>query len=424
MIMKSKKLIASVLVTAMAVSMSGCADLDRNDEAVLDAANDYCEAVAKVKTGHIIDLLVDGDDYDDILDGIINGGDDRVEPEGYDDMVEAIAGTITFEINEDSVESSRKNKEGSVDVTFTMVDYQAVFERVHDGGGEIEDYIDALEASDADTVEFTRTLDLVLDNGSWLIDDPGIRDLSELYTFYGDALGYIFVSPLARYIDRVEWYYSDDDVYVNYDRIELDIIPTDDGYDEDFEFWYEYYLDGELIFTSAPCWDSGYWIESYYGPSYDSNCRLNEDGYLIPGQYRCVVYDMYDIVIADSTCTVETLDVDLGDDYIDHTEWYYSTNSVYTNETQIELDIIPTMGAGQSITWRFWYEYYLDGELIYTSGECTDSGYWIESYYGRNYDGAAQVTDEGYLVPGRYRCIVYTMDGEVLADSTCTVRVN
>jgi Na+-translocating ferredoxin:NAD+ oxidoreductase RnfG subunit len=59
-------------------------------------------------------------------------------PAGYADMCSAIAGTISYEIDEESVQSSKKNAEGSVDVTWTLVDYEAVFEQVSEDGGDVD----------------------------------------------------------------------------------------------------------------------------------------------------------------------------------------------------------------------------------------------------------------------------------------------
>ena len=151
-----------------------------------------------------------------------------------------------------------------------------------------------------------------------------------------------------------------------------------------------------------------------------------ENGYLVAGDYRCIIYDLSGNVLADSTCTVLNEDFSNGltmQDAIDYTEWYYSDNGVYTNFSEIELDIITT-DPGSYVPYEFWYEYYLDGELIFTSDACTDQGHWIEAYYGPWYDDNAQVDSNGNLIPGEYRCVMYDMDGNVLADETCTVETN
>lgn len=415
-----KKIVSSVVCLSVLASLGGCSMFDKDDEGVLAAVEDYAEAVKKGRVGNIVDLLVDGDDYEDELDEYMEGGDALLLPDGYDDICEAILDTLEYEIDEDTVESSKKNQEGSVSITWTLVDYDSVFDEVFEENGDVDAYIDALEECE-DRIEISQRLDLVLDEDTWLIDDDRLKNLEDVYEFYEDALDYIFIAPLSDYIAYTEWYYSDNGLYINYDQIELDIVPTDDGYEVEWEFYYEYYLNGELIYTSDECWDSGYWIEAYYGPNYDENCRLTDNGTLIDGEYRCVIYDLGGRVLADSTCTVQNLDVQTSAEYIDDIEWYYSDDDIYINYNQIELDIIPTDGLGTSMIWNFYYEYYRDGELIYTSPECTDQGYWIEAYYGPYYDDEAELNESGYLIDGDYTCIFYDLDGNVLCESTCTV---
>ena len=421
--MKAKKLMASAICASMILSIGGCAMFDKDDEGVLAAAEDYATAVTKVKAGDIADLISGGDDLKEDIE-IYTSGSEVETPDGYSDMVSAIASTISYEIDEETVESSKKNAEGSVDITWTLVDYDAVFEAVSEDGGDLDAFIDALSADDAATMEISQTLNFVYEDEDWKVDDSKLKNLYEVYDFYSAALTYTFVPPLIDYIDYVEWYYSDDSVYTNYSQIELDLITTEEGSEVPFEFTYEYYIDGELVYTSDVCEDQGHWIEAYYGPFYDSNAQTNEMGNLVAGQYRCVVYDLAGNVLADQTCLVETTEIGDADvSMVDDIEWYFSDNDVYTDENTIELDILPT-AEGQEAIWTFYYEYYIDGELVFTSDVCTDQGYWIEAYYGPYYDPAAQLTDDGYLIPGEYTCIMYDLSGNVLAESTCTVEVS
>ena len=407
----------------MILSIGGCAMFDKDDEGVLAAAEDYATAVTKVKAGDIADLISGGDDLKEDIE-IYTSGSEVETPDGYSDMVSAIASTISYEIDEETVESSKKNAEGSVDITWTLVDYDAVFEAVSEDGGDLDAFIDALSADDAATMEISQTLNFVYEDEAWKVDDSKLKNLYEVYDFYSAALTYTFVPPLIDYIDYVEWYYSDDSVYTNYSQIELDLITTEEGSEVPFEFTYEYYIDGELVYTSDVCEDQGHWIEAYYGPFYDSNAQTNEMGNLVAGQYRCVVYDLAGNVLADQTCLVETTEIGDADvSMVDDIEWYFSDNDVYTDENTIELDILPT-AEGQEAIWTFYYEYYIDGDLVFTSDVCTDQGYWIEAYYGPYYDPAAQLTDDGYLIPGEYTCIMYDLSGNVLAESTCTVEVS
>ena len=416
-----KKIIASALCFALVAPLGGCAFFDKDDQGVIDAAEAYCTAVSQGKVSKICDLLVNGRSLKSEIESYISGSEFTTY-DGYEDVVAAIAGTITYEVDAESVMSSRKNEEGSINVEFSMVDYDAVYRSMQDCPDEAS-FIEAVTAEDAERIVLGQTLDLVLENDVWLVEDPNLNRVFSVYEFYSDALSYTFIPRLFDYIDHDVWYYSENGVYSNVNTIELDIIPTDAGSNILFEFTYEYYLNGQLIYTSDVCTDQGYWIESYYGPSIDANAQTDSNGLLVAGEYECIVYDMAGRVLADSTCTVEYEEEEAASDLIDYIEWFYSENDVYTDVTQIELDIIPTSGTGQSIIWTFMYEYYRDGELIFVSDLCTDQGYWIESYYGPWYDPGAEVTENGYLVPGEYRCIVYDISGNMIADSTCMVEV-
>ena len=296
-----KKLTASAVSVAMIASLSGCAMFDKDDDAVLAVAEDYAEAVVKIKPADIVSLLVDPDD--DLQESI----EAFVETEGYGDdyaaICDAIAGTLAYEIDEESVESSKKKGEASVDITFSIADYEAAYEEVSENGGDLDAFIDAI--GDADKTEFNQTIEFSYEDDEWLVDDSGAENVQELYQFYLDAFDFTFTAPLIEYVDSTEWYYSDNGVYTNYSQIELDIITTDEGSEVPFEFTYEYYRDGALVFTSDVCEDQGHWIEAYYGPYYDAAALTNADGNLVAGQYRCVIYDLAGNVLADETCTVE-----------------------------------------------------------------------------------------------------------------------
>lgn len=414
-----KRLTGAVLGIYMLSMLGGCAFFDRDDEAILEAADEYASAVVKRKENKILDLVYNIDEIEDDLDLILSGYSTDVY-DYYYDIVDIIEDSLSYEIDEDTVYSSRKNREGSVVVRYTMVDYEAIYEEVIEDGGTSEDYIEALGDRNAATMEIAQTIDFVYAYDMWLVEDKNARNLYGVLGFYNDAKDLEFIEPLTGYVDSTIWYYSDDGVYNNFSEIELDIVTNTAGMAVPFEFTYEYYRDGELIFTSDVCTDIGFYIEAYYGPDYDYNAQVNEEGNLIAGEYRCIMYDLAGNVIADSTCVVQTEQIELSEDLIDHIEWYFSWDDVYTNVDQIELDIIPT-DVGQSLLWTFTYEYYRDGNLIFTSDVCTDQGYWIEAYYGSSYDPSAELNRYGDLIAGEYRCIIYDTDGNVLADSTCTV---
>ena len=404
-----KKLTASAVSVAMIASLSGCAMFDKDDDAVLAVAEDYAEAVVKIKPADIVSLLVDPDD--DLQESI----ELFVETEGYGDdyaaICDAIAGTLAYEIDEESVESSKKNGEASVDITFSIADYQAAYEEVSENGGDLDAFIDAI--GDADKTEFNQTIEFSLEDDEWLVDDSGAENVQELYQFYLDAFDFTFTAPLIEYVDSTEWYYSDNGVYTNYSQIELDIITTDEGSEVPFEFTYEYYRDGALVFTSDVCTDQGTYIEAYYGPYYDAAALTNAEGNLVAGQYRCVIYDLAGNVLADETCTVEeggssvvipTGDGDMEEIWANgiNDYWYsYSDGTGYamgegeydTSESVIEYTCEVEDTANLAFYPVYYEVYYAasgdmdDAEFIYsatiTPSEYTN-GYFYEFQYVEN----------------------------------------
>ena len=105
--MKANKLMTSAVCASMILSIGGCAFFDKDDAGVLDAAEDYATAVTKVKTGDIAEMISGGDDLEDTIEAYTSGSEVET-PEGYSDVVSAIAETISYEINEESVESSMR----------------------------------------------------------------------------------------------------------------------------------------------------------------------------------------------------------------------------------------------------------------------------------------------------------------------------
>ena len=363
--------------------------------------------------------MINGEEVEDDLEYYLSGT--NADNDKYYEIVDIIADSLSYEIDEDSVFSSRKNEEASVNITYTMIDYQSIYEQISEDGGSVSDYIDAISDRNAATTEVSQTIDFVYAYDMWLVEDTNGRKIFSVYGFY-DAVAHMdFIEPLLDYVDGIVWYYSDDGVYYNYSQIELDIMTTTDGMEVPFEFTYEYYRDGELIFTSDICTDVGYYIEAYYGPDYDDNAELNEDGYLVSGEYRCIMYDLAGNVLADSTCTVENIEYGEADaSMIDDVVWYWTDeDDTYIDTDSIELDIIPTT-EGQECIWNFYYEIYLGEELVYVSDDMQDQGYWIEAYYNTAYPGA-ETNGDGNLVAGEYTCVFYDLNGNSIAAATCTV---
>ena len=137
--MKTTKIISSVLAASLLMSVSGCSLFDNDDKNVLIAAKAYADAMISGDSADIAECLVDGDDVEEDLEDYLASYDK------CEDAYAAIFDSMSYEIDEKSVVSSKKNAEASVDITYTMVDYETVYEDVTDDGGKYEDFVEALE---------------------------------------------------------------------------------------------------------------------------------------------------------------------------------------------------------------------------------------------------------------------------------------
>lgn len=415
-----RKLTASAICVSMIASLTGCAMLDKDDDAVLDVAEDYATAITKFKASDILSLVNDpSDDFSENLESFMDHSTDAYGAD-YDAICGAIESSFSYEIDEESVESSKKNGEASVDITFTFADYDAIYESVSSEGGDIDAFVSALGSGDTQSV--TQTIEFVLEDDEWLVDDSEGDKVSDLYQFYLDAFDFEFTPPLADLIDYTEWWYSEDGVYYDPYTIELDIIPGADGQTVEWEFYYEFYLDGELVYTSDTCTDMGAWIESYYGSSYDPGAETTADGYLIEGTYECIVYDTAGNVLADDTCEVingtssatpvpvvsgsvsEAWSTGIDEywySYSDGTGYGMGSGEYSTDETIIEF----TCGVIDEDTFAYmpvYYEVYYSANGNADNAELVYSATITPSEYSNGYFYEFQYVDDSGLDAGTY----------------------
>lgn len=322
--MKNKtRLIAAAIAATMALTCASCSLLPggAKKEDIVDAADAFASALVKCDAGKIVKLTNEGKDSDAAEDL-----EELFESEEYTDeqkeIAEAVAGTIEYEIDEDSVEIDKD--EASVDVTFTMVDYEAALE------GEFADLDEALAAiKDCDdTCEAEVTFEFAKEDDEWLISNLDDKAYGKLYGFYG--LDVSFVPALAELVD-----YSD--IFADYNYVYMCVVFAEDISDYIDSMTFDVYLDGELVYgDQAPYGEDDYiW------------CDLVIDGPLESGTYT-ITAKYGDTVIASesidvdnsgsSTVSVITPDIE-GDVYLcyaDCTDAF--TDQLYSDGFDLELE--------------------------------------------------------------------------------------
>ena len=191
-----KGVVAVAITSSMLLSMTACGD--KAGEQVIAAADDYAKAMID---GDVDTLEEMSDGMDDDFKSTLADNyqvDAETYGEDYEKICNAITDTISYEVDEESVDASTKDEEGSVDVVFTMVDYTKIAED-EDAMSDVDTFVSALSDKDADTKEITVTIEFNLDDEDWLVSnfDDILQATEE-------------DSVLYYYQDYYEYYYSAD----------------------------------------------------------------------------------------------------------------------------------------------------------------------------------------------------------------------
>ena len=134
-----KRAVAAGLAGAMAMSCASCMLFGPNKKEIVEAADTFASAILKKNPDKILKLTNEKD---------LGAFPDLFEEDNYSEdelkFFDAVGDTISYEIDEESVEVDKD--EASVDVVFTMVDYE---EALKDGDyADIDEVLDAIEECD------------------------------------------------------------------------------------------------------------------------------------------------------------------------------------------------------------------------------------------------------------------------------------
>ena len=391
--MKSLKKTASIVVaSAMLLSLTGC---DKANDQVLEAVDSYAAAVKDGKFDKIEKKSTDikdseAEDIQDLISFADYSGNKYA-------IFEAIKGTITYTVDEDSVDASSKSEDGVVDVVFTMADYESLFE---EGFNSVDDLIDAIEDAE-ETIDVKVTVEFELDGEDWLVSNTA-EVVDEVYSFvYADIPSFVNPDDFSP-----NWYGGDwEGNYNNVSSIDMDVSYTGSLSEIMDEMYYTVELDGELLYTSSTGTYEGYYNEAH-------GATLNEDGYLEEGDY-VITFFVGDTQVLQGTAHVTVEVFEVNPDDFSCTIWFddYDNEGTYTDKDEIDVDLNLPSGASSS---DVYYTVEYNGRLVYTS----DLGE-REGYYGE--DQGAELNEDGYLPSGTYVISFYYEDTFVLSQEITVV---
>ena len=425
-----KKTVSVAVASAIVFSMTGCSFLDKSKDEVLDAADSYAKELAACNIGKLAKLS--DEDFEKVQEeweATLTFSEGELYSADTATVLSAIADTISYEIDEESVEATKKSGEGSVDVTFTIADYSDLLD--DDSITSAEDFASAV--GDADTKEISVSLEFErTDDGDWLGSNYE-KVFGDLYSFTEDEFSFSIPVADAVTSDSLHWYWldsgSDDSnpVYTNTDEIDgelqIDTSLLDDP-NVVYDITYTIERDGQLIYSGT-----GYdaWVDTYDL----TDAELDPDtGYLLPGTYTITFSDPDGNVLASDTCTV-IIEAEPADDepttgtfadYVGYVEWqtdssdpfYAGTGSAYWYDRDADANNYGTYASGTTYleltcscsddslgeaTYQYWYSATgadLDQDL--GTFTCGTTAYGSSNYYDFTYENGGAALADGYYI--------------------------
>ena len=377
---------AVALAGAMTLSCASCALFGANKKEIVEAADTFASTLLKQDAGKIVKLTNEKKDSDaaEALELIF---DDSMYTEEQNKFIDAVADTITYEVDEESVEVDKE--EASVDVTFTMVDYEKALK---DDYSDIDEVLDLIKDCE-DTKEVEVTFEFEKDDDEWLLSNLKDKGFGKLFDFYTYELS--LKPDLAACVSDTYSYGGSYYVY-------MDVYTSEDVSEYDGDLTFDVYCDGSLI-------SSGNLATVY---SYDIYCEYADANYdyLDSGSYTLVL--MY----GDTEIVSETVDVDndwvtetaapFTGDYsteVSSTDWWLDNgdDTYDVGVTQIELDFYFNVDVyGEDFTFDVFdadgntIESYIEPQInsysvycIWTPGyEIPEGGYYIQLFDGDTKD--------------------------------------
>ena len=405
---------AAALAGAMAFSCASCALFGPNKKEIVEAADTFAGTLLKQDAGKIIKLTTEDEDSD-VAEALEMIFDEETLSDDQKKFIDAVSDTITYEVDEESVEVSKE--EASVDVKFSMVDYEKALEV---DVADIDEVLDLLDDCE-DIKEVEITLEFEKDDDEWLLSNIDDEEFGELFDYYIYELN---LTPAVA-VDYT-------DIWPGTSGIISEVYFIDDITAYESSLTYDVYFNGSLVDSNLPAVVA------------DTNtiwCDYATE--LEAGEYEIVVY-LNGVELTSMSTTVDDSGVapTVTDDTVSYNDYSY----VFTADGQL-ADLVRAVdwylddGYGYySFNNGIEYDIYFSDELTYDDvvgitfniydedGNTLAEGetvYGSNISYGTNEDGYYYVylpyqTEDG-LASGTYYIEVFNPDGTTLMTDSCVV---
>ena len=194
--MRKLRTTAILLITSIMLPLAGCTPQGARKK-VRDTVDAYAQAVINGDTDEVARHIEEEKEFKEEIEDYlvrVTGNED------LDDVFDVVLNNISYEIDEDSIEIT--GKEARIDITYTLIDYEGIYED-YDCAPSIAQYIDALGENVDRTITIDQEIDLVYTEGEWKIAGNNSNNVTEVYGFYEDISEYEWSS--ISYVSDIEF---------------------------------------------------------------------------------------------------------------------------------------------------------------------------------------------------------------------------
>ena len=281
-----KKTASVIMAGALLLSLTSCLDFGGGKKAVLEAAQTFGENVASADAAALIknSSLDKKSKEATVLNETLSTDGKSDEDKAF---YEAVEKTIEFEIDEESYTS--KKGTASVDIVFTIADYESVLKEEYT---KIDDLTAAVKKADTKEIKFTAEF-VKNDDKEWVVDNIN-KKFVKIYDYRSETIELALTSDMVKnFIDRnmSSFWLADDGKYKNTLFIEYNYYFSSevlDYKDRGVKLYFKLLKDGNAVFTGQ---------EETFGVSTNIKCKVsNEDlglknsDYLEAGNYEIELY--------------------------------------------------------------------------------------------------------------------------------------
>lgn len=175
--------ISILLIISVLMSLGGCTPREAREK-VRETVDAYAQAVITGDTEELARHIEEKQEFKEEIEDYlvrVTGNED------LDEVFDFVLSNITYEIDEESIAVS--GKEARADISYTLIDYEGVYEDF-DTAPSITEYTEALSENTDRRISLSQEIDLVFTEGEWKIADNDSDNITEVYGFYEDISGY------------------------------------------------------------------------------------------------------------------------------------------------------------------------------------------------------------------------------------------